>query len=92
MHTVKNHSILFYFTRCQLCGMSYDRKHKLEYHLASAHNKIDTKLSQNQELGQPQQPIIEYFQEVREYIFYFSLIRSILREQIFNTLLYFVIK
>ncbi|XP_015365841.1 PREDICTED: zinc finger protein 214-like [Diuraphis noxia] len=48
---------------CQLCGMSYDRKHKLEYHLASAHNKIDTKLSQNQELVQLQQPKIEYFQE-----------------------------
>lgn len=46
--------------------MSYDRKHKLEYHLASAHNKIDTKLSQNQELVNPQQPRIEYFQEVRE--------------------------
>lgn len=45
--------------------MSYDRKHKLEYHLASAHNKIDSKLSQDQELVQMQQPKIEYFQEVR---------------------------
>jgi len=49
--------------------MSYDRKHKLEYHLASAHNKIDSKLSQDQELVQLQQPKIEYFQEVREYVF-----------------------
>ncbi|XP_025203279.1 zinc finger protein 585A-like [Melanaphis sacchari] len=48
---------------CQLCGMSYDRKHKLEYHLASAHNKIDNKVSQDQELVQLQQPKIEYFQE-----------------------------
>ncbi|XP_022180674.1 zinc finger protein 320-like isoform X2 [Myzus persicae] len=48
---------------CQLCGMSYDRKHKLEYHLSSAHNKIDSKLSQDQELVQLQQPKLEYFQE-----------------------------
>lgn len=47
--------------------MSYDRKHKLEYHLASAHNKIDSKVSQDQEMVQLQQPKIEYFQEVREY-------------------------
>lgn len=46
--------------------MSYDRKHKLEYHLSSAHNKIDSKLSQDQELVQLQQPKLEYFQEVRE--------------------------
>lgn len=48
---------------CQLCGMSYDRKHKLEYHLASAHNKIDSKVSQDQEIVQLRQPKIEYFQE-----------------------------
>jgi len=54
--------------------MSYDRKHKLEYHLASAHNKIDTKISQNQELVQLQQPKIEYFQEVRKCVFYFSIL------------------
>lgn len=42
--------------------MSYDRKHKLEYHLASTHNKIDSKLSQDQEIEQ--QPQNEYFQEV----------------------------
>lgn len=49
--------------------MSYDRKHKLEYHLSSAHHKIDTKPSQDQEIVQLQQPKIEYFHEVREYIF-----------------------
>lgn len=48
--------------------MSYDRKHKLEYHLSSAHNKIDTKLNQNQELVQVP-PKIEYFQEVRVRLF-----------------------
>lgn len=54
--------------------MSYDRKHKLEYHLASAHNKIDSKVSQDQELVQIQQPKIEYFQEVREYyVFYVNI-------------------
>lgn len=42
--------------------MSYDRKHKLEYHLASTHNKIENKLPQEQETIQ--QPKIEYFQEV----------------------------
>nr|XP_018895701.1 PREDICTED: zinc finger protein with KRAB and SCAN domains 7-like [Bemisia tabaci] len=26
--------------RCQLCGVCYDRKHKLEDHLATAHNKL----------------------------------------------------
>ncbi|VVC26905.1 Zinc finger C2H2-type,Zinc finger, RING/FYVE/PHD-type [Cinara cedri] len=40
---------------CQLCGMSYDRKHKLEYHLASTHNKIDSKLPQDQETVHLQQ-------------------------------------
>jgi len=54
--------------------MSYDRKHKLEYHLASAHNKIDGKLSQDQELVQVQQPKLEFYQEVRECIFYFSFL------------------
>ncbi|XP_050538915.1 zinc finger protein 37-like isoform X2 [Daktulosphaira vitifoliae] len=43
---------------CQLCGMSYDRKHKLEYHLASSHNKIDNKVTQDE-----QQPQNEYFQD-----------------------------
>jgi len=62
--------ILFYFLffiRCQLCGMSYDRKHKLEYHLASTHNKIDSKISQDQEIEQLQQPKNEYFPEVRNF-------------------------
>lgn len=45
--------------------MSYDRKHKLEYHLASTHNKIDGKLPQDQETVHLQQPKNEYFQEVR---------------------------
>lgn len=49
--------------------MSYDRKHKLEYHLASTHNKIDNKLPQDQETVQlQQQPKNEYFQEVTKYI------------------------
>lgn len=51
--------------------MSYDRKHKLEYHLASTHNKIDTKLPQDQEIML--QPKNEYFQEVRRYILFFNL-------------------
>jgi len=49
--------------------MSYDRKHKLEYHLSSAHNKIDNKPFLDIELVQVQRPKIEYFQEVRECIF-----------------------
>ncbi|XP_050422775.1 zinc finger protein 569-like [Adelges cooleyi] len=48
---------------CQLCGMSYDRKHKLEYHLASTHNKIDNKVSQDQQPEQQQQSQNEYFQD-----------------------------
>lgn len=44
--------------------MSYDRKHKLEYHLASTHNKIESKFPQDQETEQ-QQLKHEYFQEVR---------------------------
>jgi len=47
--------------------MSYDRKHKLEYHLASTHNKIDSKISQDQEIEQLQQPKNEYFPEVRHF-------------------------
>lgn len=51
--------------------MSYDRKHKLEYHLSSTHKKLDNKLSQNQETEQQQQQQdlkTEYFQDVRNYI------------------------
>lgn len=44
--------------------MSYDRKHKLEYHLASTHNKIDSKISQDQDIKPLKD---EYFQEVRIY-------------------------
>lgn len=44
--------------------MSYDRKHKLEYHLASTHNKIDNK-SEDLESTPQLQPKNEYFQEVR---------------------------
>jgi len=43
------------------CGMTYDYKQKLEYHLT--HNKIENKLTQDQEIEQ--QPQTEYFQEVR---------------------------
>lgn len=59
-----------FFIRCQLCGMSYDRKHKLEYHLASAHNKIDNKLPHDQETML--QSKNEYFQEVRKYVTFFN--------------------
>lgn len=48
--------------------MSYDRKHKLEYHLSSTHKKLDNKLSQNQETEQQQDLKTEYFQDVRKYI------------------------
>lgn len=52
--------------------MSYDRKHKLEYHLASTHNKIDNKLPQN--LETEQLPLKnEYFQDVKKYILLFYL-------------------
>lgn len=51
--------------------MSYDRKHKLEYHLASTHNKIDNK-SEDLESTPQLQPKNEYFQEVR-YILFFSV-------------------
>lgn len=50
------------------CGMSFDRKLKLEYHLNSSHNKIDGKHSEDQESEQqqPQKFENEFFQEVRE--------------------------
>lgn len=50
--------------------MSYDRKHKLEYHLSSTHKKLDNKLSQNQETEQQQHQELktEYFQDVRNNI------------------------
>lgn len=45
--------------------MSYDRKHKLEYHLASSHNKIDSKLTQDLKTEQQELELkTEYFQEV----------------------------
>lgn len=46
------------------CDISFDRKLKLEYHLTPPHNKIDGKLSQDQESEQHSQN--EYFQEVRK--------------------------
>lgn len=48
------------------CGMSFDRKLKLEYHLNSSHNKIDGKHSEDQESEQPQKFENEFFQEVRK--------------------------
>lgn len=44
--------------------MSYDRKHKLEYHLASTHKKIDCKLAQDLKTEQELELKTEYFQEV----------------------------
>lgn len=59
--TVNNSSI-------EHCDMSFNRKLKLEYHLTPPHDKIDGKLSQDQETEQQQQSQNEYFQEVRKYI------------------------
>lgn len=44
------------------CGITYERKHKIEYHVA--HNKINGSHPQDQETEQ-QQPQNEYFQDVR---------------------------
>lgn len=44
------------------CSMTYNSKHKLEYHLT--YNKSDNKLARDQET-EPHQSQTEYFQEVR---------------------------